>query len=258
MRLAALPVLAGTLFAQPYDILITGGRVVDGTGNPWFVADVGIRGETIAAIGRLAGAEGRLRLDARGQVVAPGFIDTHSHGRGGLFISGMVVSGGILGVPTAENLIRQGVTTIIEGPDGGSPIPLGPFLDQVKASKVAVNFGSLAGHGSIRERVMGRVNRHATEAELARMKDLARQAMLDGAMGLSTGLFYVPGNFAPTEEVIALAKIVAPMGGLHTSHMRDEASAILDSVRETIRIGEEGGIPTQVTHHKVSGKPYWG
>lgn len=252
MRLAALPVLAGTLFAQPYDILITGGRVLDGTGNPWFVADVGIRGDTIAAIGRLSGAEARLRLDATGQVVAPGFVDTHSHGRGNVF------GGGILMVPAAENLIRQGVTTIIEGPDGGSPIPLGPFLDQVKAAKVTVNFGSLAGHGSIRERVMGRVNRHATDAELARMKELARQAMVDGAMGLSTGLFYVPGNFAPTEEVIALAKIVAPMGGLHTSHMRDEAGGVLDSVRETIRIGEEGGLPTQVTHHKISGKPYWG
>jgi dihydroorotase/N-acyl-D-amino-acid deacylase len=150
------------------------------------------------------------------------------------------------------------VTTVIEGPDGGSPIPLKPFLNKLAATRFSINFGTLAGHGSIRSEVMGSENRKATADEIRKMKELMRQAMRDGAFGLSTGLFYVPGNYAPTEEVIELARIAAEYGGIHTSHMRDEAAGLLDSVRETIRIGEEGGLPTQLTHHKVIGGPYWG
>ncbi len=237
------------LLAQPaqYDLIVSGGRVVDGADNPWFRADIGINGDTIAAMGDLSKAAAKQRIDAHGLTVAPGFIDVHSHGRRGIFL-----------VPTAENYLREGVTTFIEGPDGSSPLPLPPFFDKLKATGISVNVGSFVGHGTIREQVIGLANRKATAAELERMRGLARQAMLDGAFGLSTGLFYVPGNFAETEEVIELGKVVGPLGGIHQSHMRDEGEQIEDSVRETIRIGEEGHLPTQVTHHKVIGKANWG
>jgi len=250
MRAAFLAVIwVFALFAQParFDLVITGAKLADGSGNPAFLADIGIRGDTIAAIGFLADAPAAARIDARGLIAAPGFIDIHSHGRRGIF-----------NVPTAENYLREGVTTIIEGPDGGSPLPIKPFLDRVTATGVSINFATFVGQGTIRSEVIGLVDRKATPEELDKMKALAAQAMKDGAFGMSTGLFYVPGNFTPTEEVIELAKVVGGMGGIHISHMREEAGKILDSVRETIRIGEEGGLPTQVTHHKIIGKPNWG
>lgn len=236
------------LWAQArFDVVITGGRILDGSGNPWFYADVGIKGDTIAAIGNLRDAPAKVKLNAEGAVVAPGFIDIHNHGIGGIFKN-----------PHAENLIRQGVTTVIEGNDGSSPLPLAPFLSKLSDAQIAVNFGLFVGHGTLRRTVIGMENRRATEEEIRKMKELARQAMLDGAFGLSTGLFYVPGNYAPTEEVIEIAKVVGQHGGMHISHMRDEAADIVNSVRETIRIGEEGGLPTQVSHHKVIGAKNWG
>jgi dihydroorotase/N-acyl-D-amino-acid deacylase len=249
MRALALLLVAPFLHAQTprFDVLITGAKVVDGSGAPWFYADIGIQGDHIAAIAPLANATAATRVDARGLVVAPGFLDIHSHGRRGIF-----------NVPTAENYLREGVTTIIEGPDGSSPLPLAPFLDRIAKTPISINFASFVGQGTIRSEVMGLVNRPATPEELAKMKALAEQAMRDGAFGLSTGLFYVPGNFTPTEEVIEIAKVVGRMGGIHISHMREEASHVLDSVKETIRIGEEGGLPTQITHHKIIGQPNWG
>jgi dihydroorotase/N-acyl-D-amino-acid deacylase len=237
------------LFAQSstFDLVISGAKVVDGSGNPWYYADIGILGDTIAAVGDLRSATAATRLDAHGLVAAPGFIDIHSHGRRGIFA-----------VPTAENYLREGVTTIVEGPDGSSPVPLAPFLDRVAHTPVSINLATMVGQGSIRSEVMGLVNRKATPEELEKMKNIAAQAMREGAFGLSTGLFYVPGNFTPTEEVIEIAKVVGQMGGIHISHMRDEASLLLDSVRETIRIGEEGGLPTQITHHKAIGQSAWG
>jgi dihydroorotase/N-acyl-D-amino-acid deacylase len=233
------------LFGQtsPFDVLITGARVIDGAGGSWYYADIGIRGDTIAAVGPLAGAEAAIRIDARGLVAAPGFIDIHSHARRGTFA-----------VPTAENYLREGVTTIVEGPDGSSPVPLAPFLDKLRQTPISINFATMVGQGSIREVVIGLANRKATPDEIEKMKGLAAQAMREGAFGLSTGLYYVPGNYTPTEEVIELAKVVGRMGGIHISHMREEASHVLASVRETIRIGEEGGLPTQITHHKIIGQ----
>ncbi len=249
MRALLVLFAAPVLFAQSprFDVLIAGAKVVDGSGAPWFYADIGIRGDTIAAIGLLPNATAATRIDARGLVVAPGFIDIHSHGRRGIF-----------NVPTAENYLREGVTTIIEGPDGSSPLPLAPFFDRLAKTPISINFAAFAGQGTIRSDVMGLVNRKATPEELDKMKKLAEQAMRDGAFGLSTGLFYVPGNFTPTEEVIEIAKVVGALGGIHISHMREEAGHVLDSVKETIRIGEEGRLPTQITHHKIIGQPNWG
>jgi N-acyl-D-amino-acid deacylase len=248
LLLAALA-LTSALPGQPvsFDLVIRHGRILDGTGGPWYIADLGIRGDTIAAIGDLRNASAAATLDARGLAVAPGFLDIHTHSRRGIFT-----------VPTAENYVRQGVTTLMEGNDGGSPIPLGAFLEKVAATRIAVNFGSFAGQGSIRQAVMGLENRQATPAEIAKMVQLARQAMREGAFGLSSGLYYVPGNYTPTEEVIEVARAAGEMGGMYISHMRDEAAGILDSVKETIRIGEEAHMPTQITHHKIIGAANWG
>ena len=248
-KLALTCVACVSLCAQDtrFDILITGAKVVDGSGSPWFYGDIGIRGDRIAAVGLFPAANAAVRIDGRGMVVAPGFIDVHSHGRRG-----------IADVPTAENYLREGVTTIVEGPDGSSPLPISKFLDDIRKTPISVNFATCVGQGSIRSQVIGLANRPATPAEIDRMKETAAQAMRDGAFCLSTGLFYVPGNFSSTEEVIEIAKVVGRMGGYHISHMRDEAAHVLDSVRETIRIGEEGGLPTQITHHKIIGRANWG
>jgi N-acyl-D-amino-acid deacylase len=245
--LTAALALASPARGQDYDLVIRNGRVVDGTGAPWRRADVAVRGDTIVAVGPGIMAAARRTIDAAGRVVAPGFIDIHTHARRGIFE-----------VPTAENYVRQGVTTLVEGQDGSSPLPLGAFLAKVTALRPAVNFASLVGHGSVREAVMGRADRAPSAAELARMQDLVREAMREGAFGLSTGLFYVPGTFARTDEVVALARVAGEMGGIHVSHMRDEAGGVVASVRETIAIGEEGRLPTQVTHHKMIGRAAWG
>lgn len=254
-----LSAIAVTLWVGPhieaqgptYDLLLRGGRVVDGTGSAWVIADVGIRGDTIAAIGSALPGQATKAIDVTGQVVTPGFIDVHSHAAGGS-------TEGIVAVPGAENYVRQGVTTAIANPDGGGDVPIAPFLEQVAAARPAINLGSFIGQGSVRRAVVGDNDRKATPDEITRMQDLVKQGMEQGAFGLSTGLFYVPGTYTPTEEVIELAKVAGRYGGIHQSHMREEASRILDSVRETIAIGEHGRLPTQVTHHKIIGASNWG
>ncbi|GIW51878.1 MAG: aminoacylase [Gemmatimonadales bacterium] len=231
----------------PYDIVLKNARIVDGTGSPWYRADLAIRGEVIARIAPSITDAARRVIDVRGQVVAPGFIDIHTHARRAIFQ-----------LPTADNYVRQGVTTLIEGPDGGSPVPLGPFLARLDSLPKSVNIGSFIGQGSVREAVIGEVNRRPAPEELDRMRALVEQGMLDGAFGLSSGLFYVPGAFTPTEEVIELARVAGRFGGIYISHMRDEAAGVVESVLETIRIGEEGGLPAQITHHKIVGPGYWG
>ncbi len=233
--------------APAYDLVIRNGRIIDGTGSPWYRGDIGVRGDSIVRIAPRIDAPATRVIDAAGRVVAPGFIDIHTHARRGIFQ-----------VPTADNYVRQGVTTLMEGPDGSSPVPIAPFLERVAATHVTPNFGTFIGQGSVREEVIGSVNRKATADEIEKMRGLVRQGMEDGAFGLSSGLFYVPGTFTPTVEVIELAKVAGRMGGIYISHMRDEASDVLGSVRETIEIGEKGGLPTQVTHHKIIGKGNWG
>ncbi|MFM1896087.1 MAG: hypothetical protein RLZZ385_1161 [Pseudomonadota bacterium] len=239
--------LSPPLLAQTFDILIRGGRVIDGSGNPWIYADVGIDGERITAIGDLDGAQGRQVIDADGLVVTPGFIDPHTHALRGIF-----------DVPTADSALLQGVTTLTEGNDGSSPFPVGEHLREIESLGISTNWGIFVGQGTVRGRVIGAEDRDATSAELQRMEQMIDQAMTEGALGVSTGLFYVPGSFTPTEEIVALSRVAAQHGGIYISHMREEADYLVDSVRETIAIGEQAGIPVQITHHKVIGKENWG
>ena len=245
----ALVLFAGPLAAQdePFDLLIRGGRVVDGTGNPWVRADVAVRGDRIARIGHLPDAGADRVIDADGLVVAPGFIDPHTHAVRGIF-----------DVPTADNYLLQGVTTLTEGNDGSSPWPIGEHLARIAETGISPNWGVFAGQGTIRLNAMGSDDRDATRDELDRMRALVAEAMEEGAFGLSTGLFYVPGSFTSTEEVIELSRVAAGYGGIYISHMRDEALRLLDSVQETIRIGEEAGLPVQMTHHKAISRDMWG
>lgn len=216
LTVAALALGTALPARQPaYDLLITNARIVDGTGASWFRGEIAIKGDTIVEVAAHASGTTARTIDARGQVVSPGFIDTHTHARRGIFE-----------VPTADNYVRQGVTTVFEGPDGGSPVPLGPFLDKLAALHTSLNIGSFIGQGSIRSEVIGNANRTATPEEIVRMQALVEQGMKDGAFGMTTGLFYVPGTFTPTSEVIELAKVAARYGGIHTSHQRDDASKV--------------------------------
>lgn len=245
--LPALSAVEGQAQPPAYDLLLRNGRIVDGTGSPWYRADVAVRGDTIVRIASNIDEPATRVIDVKGGVIAPGFIDTHTHARRGLS-----------SVPTAPNYVRQGVTTVVEGPDGSSAVPLAPFLAELEQLQKSLNIASFLGQGSVRSQVIGNANRKATPDEIVRMQGLVEQGMRDGAFGLSTGLFYVPGTFTPTAEVIDLAKVAGRYGGIHTSHQRDDASRVLESVRETIAIGEGGGLPTQITHHKVVGKANWG
>src|SRR6187549_3638044 len=246
MMLTVLAISGIAAIQAPYDVVIRNGRVLDGTGATWFRADIAIKGDTIVRIARTIAEPATRVIDAGGAIVAPGFIDTHTHARRGLSQT-----------PTAANYVRQGVTTVIEGPDGSSPVPIAPFFAELEKLPKSVNIGAFIGQGSIRSEVIGSVNRTATPDEIAKMEALVNQGMRDGALGLSTGLFYVPGTFTPTSEVIALAKVAARYGGIHTSHQRDDASKVLDCVNETIAIGEGGELPTQISHAKVIGQANW-
>src|SRR5881397_1709460 len=195
-----------------YDTIIRNGKIIDGSGNPWILADVGIRGDRIVRIGDLSAARATRVIDAKNLVVTPGFIDPHTHAIRGIFK-----------VPTADQVLLQGVTTLTEGNDGSSPFPIAENLQKIAGFKISPNWALYAGQGTIREKVMGRVNRDATPAEIEKMKQLVAQAMEEGALGLSTGLFYVPGAFTKTEEVIQLAKVAAKYHGMYISHMRNEA-----------------------------------
>ena len=249
-RLLTLLLALGTSHAysqNSYDIIISNGRVIDGSGNPWYEADVAINGERIVRIGDLSSDTGSQVIDANGLIVAPGFIDPHTH-----------ALRGILDVPNAESALLQGVTTLTEGNDGTSPFPVDEHYQTILDKQISPNWGIFVGHGTIRSQVIGAEDRDPTPDELEQMKDMVQQAMQHGALGLSTGLFYVPGSFASTEEVIELSKVAAKHGGIYISHMREEAAQLIDSVNETIRIGEESGIPVQMTHHKVIGVENWG
>ena len=233
--------------SQDYDLIIRGGKVVDGSGNPWYHADIAIKNDRIAEIGQLSNHEAKRVIDAHGLVVAPGFIDPHTHALRGIFE-----------VPNAESALLQGVTTLTEGNDGSSPYPIDRHYADIDNLRISPNWAVFVGQGTIRQRVIGFGLRKATPDEMERMKQMVRDAMEQGALGISTGLFYVPGSFTSTEEVIELSKIAAEYNGIYISHIREEAAQLIDSVQETIRIGEEADIPVQITHHKVIGVENWG
>lgn len=241
-----VPVVAllalGASACQPdFDLVLEGGTVIDGTGSAGMRADVGVHGGRIVEVGDLSARSAVERVDVTGHAVAPGFIDAHTHSRGTIFE-----------IPTADNFILQGVTTLVEGNDGSSPLDIGYWYDSLTAhGGTAPNFAMFVGHGSIRTEVLGRADRAPSADELARMRDLVEEAMADGALGLSTGLFYLPGSFATTEEAIELARVAGAHGGIYISHMRNEGDRVFESIEETIRIGREAGIPVQMTHHKI-------
>ena len=245
--------MAAPLSAQEgYDVIIRGGRVLDGSGTPWFRADVALRGDRIAAIGDLADARATTVIDAQGLYVAPGFIDVHSHAGEGLATETL---------SHARPLLAQGVTTVFVNPDGGGPIDMAAQRRSFEARGLGVNVAQLVPHGSLRGAVIGSANRSATPAELARMEAMLRTGMQEGAFGLSSGTFYEPGFFAPNSELVALGHVVADFGGAYTSHIRDESDAgigLLASVEEVIQVAREAGIPGVVTHVKALGQPVWG
>ncbi len=238
--------------SESLSVILAGGSVFSGNDAEPVVADVGIRGNLVVEIGDLSQRQADLRLDVAGLAVVPGFVDIHSHAVRD------DPEDGIFRWPDAENLIRQGVTTVIGGPDGSSPLPIPDTLNALEQHPASVNFATFVGHGSVRALVVGEEDRPPTEEELQSMRDEVDKAMRQGAFGLSSGLIYAPGRFATTEEVIELAKVAARHGGIYISHMRQEGLDVLKSVAETIRIGEEGGLPTQLTHHKIVGAPMWG
>jgi N-acyl-D-amino-acid deacylase len=229
-----------------FDLVITNARVLDGSGNPWFRADVAIKDGRIARIGRILPGDARRVVDAKNRILAPGFIDVHTH----------VES--VYNHPAAENFVRMGVTTLVTGNCGGSSTDIGGFLGRISETPLAVNLASLIGHGSVRAKVMGDVDRAPTPEELEKMKALVEQAMKDGAVGLSTGLIYVPGTFAKTDEVVELARVVARHGGIYATHMRSEGEKVQDAIRESIEIGEKAGLPVEISHFKISNKRLWG
>jgi len=233
--------------AQPkYDLVIHGGRVVDGSGAPARRADVAVKDGKIAAIGRIPPSQAADAIDAKGFVVAPGFIDVHTH------------ADDATESPDAGNFVRMGVTTIVAGNCGGSALNVGEALERVRQSGLAVNFATLIGHNTVRSAVMGRENRRPTLPELAKMKSLVWQAMTDGAVGFSTGLQYVPGTYAATPEIIELARVAGNAGGVYASHMRNEGTALEQAIAETIRIGEAAGARIQISHLKVDSPSRWG
>jgi N-acyl-D-amino-acid deacylase len=240
--------------AQParFDVLIHNGRVMDGTGNPWLRADLGISGDRIVAVGHLTGATASRTIDARDRIVAPGFIDVHSHAAEGIRNRAL---------RQAQPLLAQGVTTFVANPDGGGPVDLAAQRAALEAGGIGPNIALLIGHGSVRQAVIGQARREPTADELQKMKELVRRGMKDGAFGLSSGLFYFPASVAKTGEVIELTKVAAESGGLYTSHVRDEGNydvGVRASVREVIRIAEEANTIGIVSHMKALGRDSWG
>ncbi len=231
---------------ETYDIIISDGMVYDGTTNIPRKADIAINGDQIVKIGNLGRAQATTSIDASNLVVSPGFIDMHAH------VSGIMRS------PVGESAIKQGVTTVLGGPDGGGPSPMQDYMDTLSKHDLGMNMAYLVGHNTIRRRVMQTENRAPTADELAEMKAQVKEAMDAGAFGMSTGLKYVPGSFSKVDEVIALSKVAAASGGIYTSHLREEGLGLLDAVQEAIMIGREANIPIVLTHHKAIGRPMWG
>jgi N-acyl-D-amino-acid deacylase len=233
--------------AQLFDLVIKNGKIIDGSGNSWYYGDVGISQGKVSFIGRKDIYDAKLVLDGKGLIVAPGFIDVHAH-----------IEGSELSVPTADNFIFDGVTSVVTGNCGGSNLEIAQYFKRVDSVKISINIATLIGHNTVRRAVLGDVNRDPSAEELARMNQLIENAMKEGAVGMSTGLIYVPGTYAKTSEVVSLAKVAAHYQGVYASHIRDEGDQVTDAVKEAIAIGREAGIPVEISHFKVTYKPNWG
>lgn len=247
--LALVVISVGSQSTTPeFDLVIQSGRILDGSGNPWFEADIAIANGKIVEIGKIDPARGREKINAKGLIVAPGFIDVHTH-----------LEGAIEQVPDAENLIMMGVTTAVTGNCGSSALNLAEWFDSISKNGIGINIASLVGHNTVRRAAMGGdFNRVPTTEELARMRELVDQAMKDGAVGFSSGLEYLPGAYANAYELTELAKVSARYGGLYATHMRDEGETVEKSIAESIAIGEQANCPVEISHLKVSSKKRWG
>lgn len=230
-----------------YDLLIQNGSIVDGSGGRAYGGNIAIVGDRIVRIGNLSGAKATRVIDATGLTVSPGFIDLHNH-----------ADKNIRENPGVENYLRQGVTTVLAGNCGKSPVHLDEFFQSIEETGIALNLGLLIGHNNVRVEVMGKANRAPTAQELTRMEDLVKAAMDAGAFGLSTGLIYIPGTFSETDEIVALARVVAGEGGIYASHVRNEFEHIVEAVEEAITIGREADLPVHISHFKVAAPTMWG
>lgn len=245
--LSGIIIFVGCTQDQPrYDLVLKGGLIIDGNGTPGQKADVGIIADQIAFIGSIDSLQADSVINISGLVIAPGFIDMHTH------------LDPMMQIPDATSHVMQGVTTALGGPDGSSPWPFGDYLDSLEKRKLGMNVAYLIGHNTVRRDVMQMDNRAPTEEELDQMKQHISKAMDDGAFGISTGLKYLPGAFSKVEEVIALSKVASRAGGIYTSHLREEGIGLLDGVAEAILICREADIPIVLTHHKAIGLPAWG
>jgi N-acyl-D-amino-acid deacylase len=238
---SVLPALA------QFDVLIRNGRVLDGMGNPWFRADVGVKDGRIAAVGVLNGATAARTIDAAGRIVAPGFLDIHTH-----------VEGVVEKVPRGDNYLLDGVTTIVTGNCGGSTVRVAEWFKRLEALGLGLNLATLVGHNSVRSAVMGGANRQATPDEIARMKELVHRAMQEGAVGFSTGLIYTPGTYANTEEVVELARAASVYDSVYASHMRDEGAKVIEAINEAAQVGEQAGMRVELSHFKIDNRRLWG
>jgi N-acyl-D-amino-acid deacylase len=247
MRLLLFLCLAAAASAADFDLLIRNARVIDGTGNPWFRADVAVKAGRIAAIGNLAGKTADQTIDARDRVVAPGFIDVHTHIEGAVELN-----------PQAANFLHQGVTSVITGNCGGSRTDLAAWFKRLEEIKVGLNVGSLVGHNAVRRDVMGTANRKATPEEIEKMQAIVDQAMRDGAVGFSTGLIYIPGTYSDTPEVVALAKAAGKYNAVYASHMRDEGRKVKEAITEAVTVGKESALRVQISHFKIDTPAIWG
>ena len=233
--------------AAEYDVVIRNARVIDGTGNPWYRADVAIRDGRIAKIGAIAAESGYRVIYANGRVLAPGFIDVHMH-----------LERDLEQRPRADNLLFDGVTTAVTGNCGGSKLNLGEWFATLEKLGLGPNIASLIGHNTVRSEVMGTANRPATPEEIVRMQELVDKAMREGAVGFSTGLIYIPGTYSKPEEVIALGQTAGKHGGVYASHMRDEGAKVLEAIEEAAAVGKAGSMPVQISHFKIDNRRLWG
>ena len=233
--------------AQSFDLVILNGKIIDGTGNSWYYGDVGIKNGKIVSIGKLSNAETKHVIEASSLIVSPGFVDVHTH-----------IEGGELTTPTADNFIYDGVTSVVTGNCGGSNLDMAAYFRRLDSAKISINVASLIGHNTVRRAVMGDLQRDPTTEEQTRMEALVEKAMKEGAVGMSTGLIYVPGTYSKTLEVVGLAKASSKYNGVYASHIRDEGDHVTDAVNEAISIGREAKMPVEISHFKVTYKPNWG